>query len=135
MDDVFEQKVLTEHEDDAKKPVKSNFVENIKLDTIEEYERALVLNDKATLKRIEWELATLTIHKKDLMEYVESRKAAGLSAEPTREDIARVNGELPMKESWKIVETMNLPTDEEMMQGGKNQNNKRFQRDDRKRRN
>ena len=71
----------------------------------------------------------------DLMEYVESRKAAGLSAEPTRDDIARVNGELPMKESWKIVETMNLPTDEEMMQGGKNQNNKRFQRDDRKRRN
>ena len=135
MDDIFEQKVLTEHEDDAKKPVKSNFVENIKLDTIEEYERALALNDKATLKRIEWELATLTIHKKDLMEYVESRKAAALSAEPTREDIARVNGELPMKESWKIVETMNLPTDEEMMQGGKNQNNKRFQRDDRKRRN
>ena len=71
MDDIFEQKVLTEHEDDAKKPVKSNFVENIKLDTIEEYERALALNDKATLKRIEWELATLTIHKKDLMEYVE----------------------------------------------------------------
>ena len=57
MDDIFEQKVLTEHENDAKKPVKSNFVENIKLDTIEEYERALALNDKATLKRIEWELA------------------------------------------------------------------------------
>ena len=134
MDDIFEQKVLTEHEDDAKKPVKSNFVENIKLDTIEEYERALALNDKATLKRIEWELATLTIHKKDLMEYVESRKTAGLTAEPTREDIARVNGELPMKESWKIVDTMNLPSDEEMMQSGKNQNGRRFQRDERKRR-
>ncbi|MCR5011808.1 MAG: hypothetical protein K6A72_05655 [Lachnospiraceae bacterium] len=135
MDDIFEQKVLTEHEDDAKKPVKSNFVENIKIETIEEYERALALNDKATLKRIEWELATLTIHKKDLMEYVETRKAAGLTAEPTRDDIARVNGELPMKESWKIVETMNLPSDEEMMQGGKNQNGKRSQREDRRRRN
>ena len=134
MDDIFEQKVLTEHEDDAKKPVKSNFVENIKIETIEEYERALALNDKATLKRIEWELATLTIHKKDLMEYVETRKAAGLTAEPTRDDIARVNGELPMKESWKIVETMNLPSDEEMMQGGKNQSGRRFQRDERKRR-
>ena len=135
MDDIFEQKVLTEHENDAKKPVKSNFVENIKLDTIEEYERALALNDKATLKRIEWELATLTIHKKDIMEYVESRKAAGLTAEPTGEDIARVNGELPMKESWKIVETMNLPSDEEMMQSGKNQNNRKPQRDERRRRN
>ena len=135
MDDIFEQKVLTEHENDAKKPVKSNFVENIKLDTIEEYERALALNDKATVKRIEWELATLTIHKKDIMEYVESRKAAGLTAEPTGEDIARVNGELPMKESWKIVETMNLPSDEEMMQSGKNQNNRKPQRDERRRRN
>ena len=135
MDDIFEQKVLTEHEDDAKKPVKSNFVENIKLDTIEEYERALALNDKATLKRIEWELATLTIHKKDIMEYVESRRAAGLTAEPTGEDIDRVNGELPMKESWKIVETMNLPSDEEMMQSGKNQNNRKSQRDERRRRN
>lgn len=135
MDDIFEQKVLTEHENDAKKPVKSNFVENIKLDTIEEYERALALNDKATLKRIEWELATLTIHKKDIMEYVESRRAAGLTAEPTGEDIARVNGELPMKESWKIVEAMNLPSDEEMMQSGKNQNNRKPQRDERRRRN
>ncbi len=135
MDDIFEQKVLTEHENDAKKPVKSNFVENIKLDTIEEYERALALNDKATIKRIEWELATLTIHKKDIMEYVESRRAAGLTAEPTGEDIARVNGELPMKESWKIVETMNLPSDEEMMQSGKNQNNRKSQRDERRRRN
>jgi hypothetical protein len=82
----FEQKVLTEHDDNAKKPVKSNMVENLKIETIEKYEKALALGDKDTVRRIEWELATLTIHKKELREFVDRRKAEGLSAVPTDSD-------------------------------------------------
>lgn len=82
----FEQKVLTEHDDNAKKPVKSNMVENLKIETIEKYEKALALGDKDTVRRIEWELGTLTIHKKELREFVDRRKAEGLSAVPTDSD-------------------------------------------------
>ena len=81
MAEEFEQQVLREHDDNPLRPVKSNMVENIKLETIETYEKALALNDKDTVKRIEWELSTLTIHKKELREYSaglekEMRKAA-----------------------------------------------------------
>jgi hypothetical protein len=86
MEEEFEQKVLTEHDDNAKKPVKSNMVENLKLETIEKYEKALALGDKDTVRRIEWELGTLTIHKKELREFVDRRKAEGLSAVPTDSD-------------------------------------------------
>ena len=86
MEEEFEQKVLTEHDDNAKKPVKSNMVENLKLETIEKYEKALALGDKDTVRRIEWELGTLTIHKKELREFVDRRKAEGLSEVPTDSD-------------------------------------------------
>ena len=88
MAEEFDQQVLREHDDNPLRPVKSNMVENIKLETIETYEKALALNDKDTVKRIEWELSTLTIHKKELREYIADRKAKGLTAVPNELDIA-----------------------------------------------
>ncbi len=88
MDEVFEQKLLTEHDENAKKPIKSNMVENVKVETIESYEKALALGDRETVSRIEWELQTLTIHKKELREFIEDRKAKGLNYVPTTLDIA-----------------------------------------------
>ena len=88
MAEEFEQQVLREHDDNPLRPVKSNMVENIKIETIEAYEKALALNDKDTVKRIEWELSTLTIHKKELRDYIADRKARGLTAVPNEEDIA-----------------------------------------------
>lgn len=70
------ERVLQQRDDNPLKPVHSNMVENLKEEVIVAYETALAANDKDTIKRMEWEFGTLTIHKKELKEYVARRKAA-----------------------------------------------------------
>ena len=69
------ERVLRQRDDNPLKPVHSNMVENLKEEVIEAYEKALAENDKDTIKRMEWEFSTMTIHKKELKEYVARRKA------------------------------------------------------------
>ncbi len=71
-----QETVLRQRDDNPLKPVHSNMVENLKEEVIAAYEQALKDNDKDTIKRMEWEFTTLTIHKKELKEYVARRAAA-----------------------------------------------------------
>ena len=70
------ERVLRQRDDNPLKPVHSNMVENLKEEVIVAYETALAANDKDTIKRMEWEFSTLTIHKKELKEFIARRKAA-----------------------------------------------------------
>ena len=72
----LQEAVLRQRDDNPLKPVHSNMVENLKEEVIAAYEQALAENDKDTIKRMEWEFSTLTIHKKELKEYVARRAAA-----------------------------------------------------------
>ena len=73
---ALQETVLRQRDDNPLKPVHSNMVENLKEEVIAAYEQALADNDKDTIKRMEWEFSTLTIHKKELKEYVAARAAA-----------------------------------------------------------
>lgn len=75
-DGALQESVLRQRDDNPLKPVHSNMVENLKEEVIAAYEQALKDNDKDTIKRMEWEFSTLTIHKKELKEYVAQRAAA-----------------------------------------------------------
>ncbi len=88
------ERVLRQRDDNPLKPVHSNMVENLKEEVIVAYETALAANDKDTIKRMEWEFSTLTIHKKELKEFIARRKAAREQARKpyeyvdTSEDVA-----------------------------------------------
>ena len=69
-------RVLRQRDENPLKPVHSNMVENVKEEIIVAYEEALAANDKDMIKRMEWELSTVGVHKKELKEYVARRAAA-----------------------------------------------------------
>lgn len=69
-------RVLRQRDENPLKPVHSNMVENVKEEIIVAYEEALAANDKDVIKRMEWELSTVGVHKKELKEYVARRAAA-----------------------------------------------------------
>ncbi|MBR5420574.1 MAG: hypothetical protein IK115_05445 [Lachnospiraceae bacterium] len=71
-----EERLLRQRDENPLKPVHSNMVENLKEEIIKAYEDALEANDKDVVKRMEWEFSTISIHKKELRDYVARRKAA-----------------------------------------------------------
>ncbi len=71
-----DSRVLRQRDENPLKPVHSNMVENVKEEIIVAYEEALAANDKDVIKRMEWELSTVGVHKKELKEYVARRAAA-----------------------------------------------------------
>ncbi|MBR3306428.1 MAG: hypothetical protein IKI75_04120 [Lachnospiraceae bacterium] len=74
--EIEESRVLRQRDENPLKPVHSNMVENVKEEIIQAYEAALADNNRDVIKRMEWELSTVGVHKKELREYVERRKAA-----------------------------------------------------------
>ncbi len=71
-----DSRVLRQRDENPLKPVHSNMVENVKEEIIVAYEEALAANDKDVIKRMEWELSTVGVHKKELKEYVARRASA-----------------------------------------------------------
>ncbi len=69
----MEDSVLRQHDENPLKPVHRNMVENLKEEVVVAYETALATGDKDTIKRMEWEFSTLTIHKKELKEFLDRR--------------------------------------------------------------
>ena len=109
------ERVLRQRDDNPLKPVHSNMVENLKEEVIVAYETALAVNDKDTIKRMEWEFSTLTIHKKELKEFIARRKAAREQARKpyeyvdTMEESAVVAESTPEAPAGKSSEGGNEP--------------------------
>ena len=87
-------------------------VENLKEEVIVAYETALAANDKDTIKRMEWEFSTLTIHKKELKEFIARRKAAREQARKPYEYVDTT------EESAEVAESVTEAVAEPVSEGG-----------------
>ena len=106
------ERVLQQRDDNPLKPVHSNMVENLKEEVIVAYETALAANDKDTIKRMEWEFSTLTIHKKELKEFIARRKAAREQARKPYEYVDTT------EESTEIAESVTEAVADPVSEGG-----------------